>query len=115
MLSKVGEFMLEGPSIVLPRKVVVNKTHIRKSTNGFKSIVGICTSQLFPYSTCQSMPRGLYTRHEIDADLQRAKPLQNKSRIFEKCVMLNIGAEKRLSILKSGFGTIGLSGCFSPF
>ena len=35
---------------------------IRKSANICKSIVGIDASQLYPYSMCQPMPTGLYTR-----------------------------------------------------
>ena len=78
--------MVGGPSIVFRREAVVNETHIRNSKNVCKSIVGIDASKLFPYSVCQTMPRGLYTSYEFDADLQRIKPGQNKSRNFENLV-----------------------------
>ena len=51
-----------GPSIVFTRKAVVDETFIRKQTNLCKSIVGIDASQLYPYSMCQPMLTGLYTR-----------------------------------------------------
>ena len=51
-----------GPSIIFTRKAVVDETFIRKSTNICKTIVGIVASQLYPYSMCQPMPNGLYTR-----------------------------------------------------
>ena len=36
---------------------------------------------------CQHMPRELYKRFEFKADLERLKPHQHKSRIFENLVM----------------------------
>ena len=36
---------------------------------------------------CQPMPTGLYTRCEINADLQRSKPRSKKTRSFENMVM----------------------------
>ena len=62
LLEKIREDMVGCPSIVFTRKDVVDETFIRKSTNLCKSIVGIDASQLYPYSTCQPMPTGLYTR-----------------------------------------------------
>ena len=62
LLEKIREDMVSGPSIVFTRKAVVNETFIRKSSNLCKSIVGIDASQLYPYSMCQPMPTGLYTR-----------------------------------------------------
>ena len=38
------------------RKTVVDGTHIRKSKNDSKPIVGIVASQLYRYSLCQLMP-----------------------------------------------------------
>ena len=35
------------------------------------------------------MPTGLFTRYEFDADFQKVKPRQNKSRSFENMVMLS--------------------------
>ena len=62
LLEKIREDMVGGPSIVFTRKAVVDETFIRKSSNMCKSIVGIDGSQLYPYSMCQPMPSGLYTR-----------------------------------------------------
>ena len=85
--SQVRENMVGGQSIVITRKVVVDETQIRKSTIFRKSIVGIDANQLYAYSVCQHMPTGLYTRLKFDADLQKFKPCQNKSRSFENIVM----------------------------
>ena len=67
VLGKIREDMGGSPSIVFTRKVVVDETFIRKSSNLCKSIVGIVTSQLYSYSICQPMPIGLYTRWEYDS------------------------------------------------
>ena len=87
LLQKIREDMVGGPSIVFTRKAVVDETFIRKSGNICKSIVGIDASQLYPYSMCQPMPTGLYTRWEYDTESNRFKPQQNKSRSFENMVM----------------------------
>ena len=87
LLQKIRDDMTGGPSIVFTRKAVVGETYIRDSANVCKTIVGIDASQLYPYSMCQPMPSGLYTRWEFDQDLQRFKPRQNKSRKFENMVM----------------------------
>ena len=64
--EKIREDVVVGPSIVSKRKAVVDETFIRKSTNLCKSIVGIDASQLYPYSMCQPMATGLYTRWGLD-------------------------------------------------
>ena len=87
LLSKVRDNMVGGPSIVFTRKGVVDETHIHKPTNICKSIVGIGASQLYCYSMCQPLPTRQYSRNEFDADLQRVKPGQNKSRSFEILVL----------------------------
>ena len=79
--------MLKMLSIVFTRKAVVDETFIRKSTNLCKSIVGIDASQLYPYSMCQLMPTGLYTRWDFDSKMSRFIPRQNKTRSFENMVM----------------------------
>ena len=79
--------MTGGPSIVFTRKAVVDETFIRSSRNICKAIVGIDASQLYPYSMCQPMPTGLYTRWEFDQETQKFKARQNKSRSFENQVM----------------------------
>ena len=87
LLQKIREDMVGGPSIVFTGKAVVDETFIRISGKFCISIVGIDTSQLYPYSMCQPMPTGPYTRWEYDAESNRFKPKQNKSRNFENMVM----------------------------
>ena len=86
-LEKIREDMVGGPSFVFTRKAVVDETFIRKSSNLCKSIVGIDASRLYPYSMCQPMPTGLYTRWEYDSDTKRFTARQNKSRSFENMVL----------------------------
>ena len=66
LLEKIREDVVGDPSIVFTRKAVFVETFIRISTNLCKSIVGIDASQLYPYSMCQPMPTGLYTRWDFD-------------------------------------------------
>ena len=87
LCEKIREDMTGGPSIVFTRKAVVDETYIRKSSNVCKSIVGIDASQLYPYSMCQDMPTGLYTRWEFDTDMQKFKARHNQTRNFENMVM----------------------------
>ena len=87
LLEKIREDMVGGPSIVFTRKAVVDETFIRKSSNLYKSIVGIDASQLYPYSMCQPKPTGLYTRWEYDSETKRFTASQKKSRYFENMVM----------------------------
>ena len=86
-MAKIREDVVGGPSIVFTRKAVVDETFIRKSANKCKSIVGIDASQLYPYSMCQPMPNGLYTRWEFDSETSRFTPRQNKTRSLEIMVM----------------------------
>ena len=79
--------MVGGPSIVFTRKAVANENFVSKSTNLCKSIVGIDASQLYPYSMCQPMPTGLYTRWNYDSESQKIMARQNKTRSFEKMVI----------------------------
>ena len=85
--EKIRSEMTGGPSIVFTRKAVVDKTFIRRSNNICKTIVGIDASQLYPFSMCQAMPTGLYTRWEFDTNLQKFKARQNKIRKFENMVI----------------------------
>ena len=87
LLEKIREDMVGGPSNVFTRKALVDETFIRKSSNLCKSIVGIDASQLYPYSMCQPMPTGLYTRWECDSETKRFTARQNKSRSFENMVL----------------------------
>ena len=86
LMEKIREDVVGGPSIVFTRKAFVDETFIRKSTNICKSIVGIDASQLYPYSMCQPVPTGLYTRWDIDSETGRISPRQNKTRSFENLV-----------------------------
>ena len=87
LLDKIREDMVGGPSIVFTRKAVMDEIFIRKSSNLCKSIVGIDASQLYPYSTRQPMPTGLYMRWEYDFETKRFTAHQNKSRSFEIMVL----------------------------
>ena len=87
LLQKIREDMVACPSIVFTRKAVVDETFNRNSANIGDSIVGIDASQLYPYTMCQPMPTGLYTRLEYDTESKRLKPQQNKSRNFDNMVM----------------------------
>ena len=86
LVQKIREGVVGCPSIVFTRKAVV-ETFIRKSTNICKSVVGIDDSQLYPYSMCQPMPMGLYTRWDIDSETSSFARRQNKSRSFESMIM----------------------------
>ena len=87
LLQKIKEVVVGGPSIVFTREAVVDETVVRKPTNMCKSIVGVYASQLYPYLMCQLMPTGLFTRWDIDSEISRITPQQNKTRSFEKLVM----------------------------
>ena len=86
LLEKIREDVVGGPYIVFTRRAVVG-TFIRKSTNICKSIVGTDASQLYPYSMCQPMSTGLYTRWDFDSETSRFTPRQNKTRSFENMVL----------------------------
>ena len=87
LLEKNGEGVVGGPPIVFTRKAIVEETFVRKSTNLGKSFVVIDASQLYPYSMCQPMPTGLYTRWDFDSETSRFIPRQNKARSFENMVL----------------------------
>ena len=86
LLEKIREEMVGDPSIVFSRKAVVDKTFIRKSTNLCRSIIHTDASQLYPYSMCQPMPTGLYTKWNYDTEYQKFMPPQNETRSFENMV-----------------------------
>ena len=104
LLEKIREDMVGGPSIVFTRKAVVDETFIRKSSNLCKSIVGIDASQVYPYSMCQLMPTGLYTRWSTilkprDSQLAKTNPAPLRKwfcRIFNK---VNQSAKLRVMLL----------------
>ena len=62
LLQKIRKDMVGRPFLVFTRKAVVDKTFIRKSTSLCKSVDVIDASQPYPYSMCQPIPTGLYTR-----------------------------------------------------
>ena len=76
LLQRIQKKMAGGTSIVFTRKAVIDETFIPNSENICKSIVSIDASQLYPYSMCQPMPTGLYTRWEYDTESNRFKPQQ---------------------------------------
>ena len=75
------------PSVASTRKDVVVEILFRDSTNWCKTIVGNDARQLYPYSMCQAMPVGLYTRAELYHDSDKFKAHQNKTRSFESMVV----------------------------
>ena len=87
LCKKIREHMMGGPSIVFTRKACVDETFIRNSSSVCKSIVGIDASQLYPYSMCQDIPLGLYTRWEFDSDIQKFEARHLRSRKFENMVL----------------------------
>ena len=87
LLEKIRKNMVAGPCIVFTRETVVDETFISNSSNLCKSIVGIDDSQLYPYSLCQPMPTGLFTRWEYDSQTKRFTARQKKSRYFENLVL----------------------------
>ena len=86
LLEKLPEDMVGGLFIVFTSTTVLEKIFIRYSTNLCKSIVGFDAIQLYPFSICQAMPTGLYTRWELDSEPVNFKPGQNKKRSFNNMV-----------------------------
>ena len=79
LLEKIREDA--GPSIVFTRKAIIDETFIRKSTKLCKSIVGVDANQVYPYTMCQPMPTGFYTRWDLGSETGRFTPQQNKTRM----------------------------------
>ena len=103
--DKIREDMTGGPSIVFTRKAVVDQTFIRNSENICKSIVGIDAIQLYPFSMCQEMPTGIYTRWELDTNSQKFKARTNKFRTFENMVMSYLQSQRPECIIESYYTT----------
>ena len=99
--------MVGGLSIVFTRKAVVDETFRRKSSNLCKSIVGIDASQLSPYSMCQPVPTGLYTRWEYDSETKSFTARQNKSGSFEIMVLSHFQGSPPNCTIESNFTTGG--------
>ena len=89
LLEKIREDMVDGPTLVpcLYMQSCGWRNFFRKSTNLSKSIVGTDAGQFYPYSMCQSMPTGLYTRWNYDNESQKFMPQQKKTRSFENIVL----------------------------
>ena len=79
--------VVDCPFIVFTRKVLVEELFIRMSTSLCKSFVGIDAGQLYPYSMCQPMPTGLYTRWDLDSETSIFTPRQSRTRSLENMVM----------------------------
>ena len=100
--------MTVGPSIVSTEKIEVNEIIIKTSSNICESVVGTDAIQLYPYSMCQDIPTGLYSRWEFDTDMQKLKAKNNQSHYFEIMVMSfyqvqkpECKAEKKVGCLNS--------------
>ena len=87
LLEKISEDTVGGLSIVFTRKAVVDETFNLKSTNFCKSFVSRDANQLYPFSMCQPMPTGLYTRWNYYTEYQKIIPRENKTRSFENMVL----------------------------
>ena len=101
LLEKIREDMLGDPSIVFERKAVVCETFVRKSTTLCKSILGIDASQLYPYSMCQPMPTGLYTRWNCDSESQKSCLGRTKHALSKIWSLLNFNKIVRNVRLKA--------------
>ena len=105
LFETLREDIVGGPSIVYTRKAIDDGSFIRKSTNICKSMVGIDASQLYPYSMCQPMPTGLYTRWDIDLETSRFTARQNKTSNFENMVMSYFQLTRPLCKIESFYTT----------
>ena len=76
---------------------------------------GIDASQLYPYSTCQTMPTGLYTRWDFNSETSRFISRQNKTRRFENIDMSYFQRTRPKCEIQSFFTTSRLkkNDCFS--
>ena len=72
LLEKIREDFVGGPFVIFTRKAIFDEIFIRKFANKCKSIVAIEASQVYPYSMCQHMPAGLYTRWDLDSETNKS-------------------------------------------
>ena len=72
-------------------------------------------SELYPYSMCQPMPTGLYTRWDFDSETSRFTPRQNKTLSYENMVMSYLQPTRPECEIESFFttGRQKKIGCFS--
>ena len=102
LLEKICENMVGGLSFFFTRKAVVDETFIRKSTTLCQSLVGIDdANQLYPYSLCQPMPFGLYTRWNYDTESQKFMLRQSKAGSFEIMVLYSFQQTRPESKIES--------------
>ena len=105
LLEKFRQDYVDGPSIVVTRKAVVDETFVRKFANICKSVVAIDASQLYPYSMCQPMPTGLYTRWDFHSKTSGFTPQENKTRSFQNMGMSYFQRTRRECETESFFTT----------
>ena len=98
--------MTGGPSIVFTQKAVVDQNYIRNLSNISKAKVRIDASQLYPFSMCQEMPTGLYTRWEYNPETDPFKARNNRTKNFENMVR-SFYQELRPECKIESFYTIG--------
>ena len=78
-----------GPSLVLGKKLLSIKLIFVTRQIFPKKSVEIDASQFYPFSLCQEMPTGLYTRWEYDSETDRFKARNYKNEKFrEHCYVL---------------------------
>ena len=65
--------MTGSPSFDCTLQTAVDNTFIRRPNKIRKATVGVDASQLYPFPMYQEMPTGLYTRCELNSDLQSLK------------------------------------------
>ena len=105
LLEKILENMVGGPTIAFTGKAVVDEIFVRKSSNFCKSIVGIDANQLYPYSVCQPMPRGLYTRWEHNSEIKSFTAREDKSRSFKNMLLSDFQQSRLDCKVESNFST----------
>ena len=68
-------------------------------------LLGLTSSQLYPYSKCQPMPTGFYTRWDFDSETSRFIHRQHKTRSFENMVMFSSQRTRPVCEIDSLFTT----------
>ena len=65
--------MTGSPPFECTLRTAVDYTLIRTPNKIRKATVGVDASQLYPFPMCQEMTTGLYTRYELNSDMQSLK------------------------------------------
>ena len=105
LLETIQKDVGGGLFTVFTPKGVVDQTNFQKCKNICKAIVGFNASQLYPSLMCQSMPTCFYTHCDLDSETSRFTPRQNKTRSFEKTVLLYFQRKRRECKIESFFMT----------